>query len=66
MTLDPALYETILDNLHDGVYYVDRERRILFWNTFSSVDMTPRLKQADPSALSRPFRAALRAGGRLP
>ncbi|MHC4777930.1 MAG: sensor domain-containing diguanylate cyclase [Planctomycetota bacterium] len=32
MTLDPSMFETLLDNLHDGVYYVDRERRILFWN----------------------------------
>lgn len=26
------LYRTILDNLNDGIYFVDTERRILFWN----------------------------------
>lgn len=26
------LYENILDNLFDGVYYLDRERKIIFWN----------------------------------
>ncbi len=25
-------YKSILDNLHDGVYMVDRERRISYWN----------------------------------
>jgi diguanylate cyclase (GGDEF)-like protein/PAS domain S-box-containing protein len=25
-------YATLLDNLYDGVYFVDRERRITFWN----------------------------------
>ncbi len=25
-------YQIILDNLHDGVYLVDRDRRITFWN----------------------------------
>lgn len=25
-------YKTILDNLYDGVYLVDKERRILYWN----------------------------------
>jgi diguanylate cyclase (GGDEF)-like protein/PAS domain S-box-containing protein len=28
----PDFYETLLDNLYDGVYFVDRERRITFWN----------------------------------
>ncbi|MHC4599192.1 MAG: GGDEF domain-containing protein [Planctomycetota bacterium] len=32
MDLDPDLFETILDNLYDGVYIVDRERRIRYWN----------------------------------
>jgi len=27
-----AMHETIVDNLHDGVYYVDTERRINYWN----------------------------------
>ena len=26
------LYLTIINNLNDGVYYVDLDRRILFWN----------------------------------
>jgi len=26
------MHETIVDNLHDGVYYVDTERRISYWN----------------------------------
>jgi diguanylate cyclase (GGDEF)-like protein/PAS domain S-box-containing protein len=25
-------YKTLLDNLYDGVYFVDRERRITYWN----------------------------------
>jgi diguanylate cyclase (GGDEF)-like protein/PAS domain S-box-containing protein len=28
----PSFYETLLDNLSDGVYFVDQERRITFWN----------------------------------
>jgi diguanylate cyclase (GGDEF)-like protein/PAS domain S-box-containing protein len=28
----PAFFERLLDNLYDGVYFVDRARRILFWN----------------------------------
>jgi diguanylate cyclase (GGDEF)-like protein/PAS domain S-box-containing protein len=30
--LDPKLSETLLDNLYDGVYFVDPERQITFWN----------------------------------
>jgi diguanylate cyclase (GGDEF)-like protein/PAS domain S-box-containing protein len=30
--LNPKFYETLLDNLYDGVYFVDRDRRITFWN----------------------------------
>ena len=26
------LYLTIINNLNDGVYFVDLDRRILFWN----------------------------------
>jgi len=29
---DPAIYQTVLDGLETGVYIVDRERRIRFWN----------------------------------
>lgn len=27
-----GLYKEMLDNLHDGVYFVDRRRRITYWN----------------------------------
>jgi PAS domain S-box-containing protein len=29
---DPEFYKELLDHLCDGVYFVDRERRILYWN----------------------------------
>lgn len=29
---DDAFYKHLLDNLSDGVYFVDRERRITYWN----------------------------------
>ena len=29
---DPAFYKDLLDRMSDGVYFVDRERRILYWN----------------------------------
>src|SRR5579863_279150 len=29
---DPEIYQTILDGLQTGVYLVDRNRRIRFWN----------------------------------
>ncbi|MCW6036296.1 GGDEF domain-containing protein [Spirulina subsalsa FACHB-351] len=29
---DYSWYQSIIDNLFDGVYYVDLEKRILFWN----------------------------------
>ena len=32
MELDPAFYKHLLDHLAEGVYFVDRERRILYWN----------------------------------
>jgi diguanylate cyclase (GGDEF)-like protein/PAS domain S-box-containing protein len=32
MTEDPGFLVRILDNLYDGVYFVDRERRIGYWN----------------------------------
>jgi diguanylate cyclase (GGDEF)-like protein/PAS domain S-box-containing protein len=30
--ISPDFYATLLDNLHDGVYFVDPERRITLWN----------------------------------
>ncbi len=27
-----GFYRSLLDNLHDGVYFVDRDRRITYWN----------------------------------
>lgn len=30
--LDPAVYETILDHVEDGIYFVDRNKRIRLWN----------------------------------
>jgi diguanylate cyclase (GGDEF)-like protein/PAS domain S-box-containing protein len=30
--ISPNFYATLLDNLYDGVYFVDRERRITLWN----------------------------------
>ncbi len=30
--IDPAFYREMLDHIGDGVYFVDRERRILYWN----------------------------------
>ena len=32
MTGDDNFYRAILDNLYDGVYFVDRERQITYWN----------------------------------
>lgn len=29
---NPELFRTLLDNLHDGVYFVDRNRIITYWN----------------------------------
>jgi diguanylate cyclase (GGDEF)-like protein/PAS domain S-box-containing protein len=29
---DPAFYKDLLDHMSDGVYFVDRSRRILYWN----------------------------------
>ena len=33
---DPAFYKELLDHMSDGVYFVDRERRILYWNEGAS------------------------------
>lgn len=30
--LDQSFYETVLDALNDGVYFVNRKRRVLYWN----------------------------------
>lgn len=33
ITLDePSFYKKLLDHMSDGVYFVDRDRRILYWN----------------------------------
>ncbi len=32
MKLPDGLFKVILDNINDAVYFVDRERRILYWN----------------------------------
>ncbi len=32
MEADDGFYKTLLDNLYDGVYFVDRDRRITYWN----------------------------------
>jgi diguanylate cyclase (GGDEF)-like protein/PAS domain S-box-containing protein len=29
---NPSLHEKLLDSLHDGVYFVDKDRTILYWN----------------------------------
>jgi PAS domain-containing protein len=31
-SLDTAVYHGILDEIEDGVYFVDRDKRILLWN----------------------------------
>jgi diguanylate cyclase (GGDEF)-like protein/PAS domain S-box-containing protein len=30
--VDPGFYKELLDHMSDGVYFVDRDRRILYWN----------------------------------
>jgi len=32
MTVDNDFYKNLLNNLYDGVYYVDKDRKIKFWN----------------------------------
>lgn len=32
MQLNPSLYKQLLDHVHDGVYFVDTNREILYWN----------------------------------
>lgn len=29
---DPGFYKTLIENLYDGIYFVDRNRRIIYWN----------------------------------
>lgn len=30
--MDDSLYKQLLDEMHDGFYFVDRQRRIMYWN----------------------------------
>jgi len=32
LKLGNDFYKKLLDEFHDGVYFVDRERRIVYWN----------------------------------
>lgn len=32
MDLNDAFYKSLLDNLYDGIYFVDRQRKITYWN----------------------------------
>ena len=32
MSRDPRFFRDLLDNLYDGVYFVDRNRVITYWN----------------------------------
>ena len=32
MSYEKDFYKNIIDNLYDGVYFVDRDRRITYWN----------------------------------
>ena len=32
MAIDPSYFEKMANFLFDGVYFVDRDRRILYWN----------------------------------
>ncbi len=41
-------------------------RPLIFWHTFSSVDLAPRLSEADPEGLPRAFHRVLRQAGVLP
>ena len=34
---DPEFYKELLDHMSDGVYFVDRERRIQYWNEGAAV-----------------------------
>ncbi|MCA8920594.1 MAG: pyridoxal-phosphate dependent enzyme [Planctomycetes bacterium] len=42
------------------------EQRVLFWHTYSSVDLSSTLAEVDPRALPAAFRPVLIEGGRLP
>jgi len=37
MELDEKSYQRIIDTLHDGLYFVDRDRRITYWNKSAEV-----------------------------
>ena len=52
--IDPGFYKELLDQMSDGVYFVDRERRILYWNEgafrlsgYKAEEMVGRLCQDD-------------------
>lgn len=32
MELDDGYYKKILDNLYDGIYFIDRDKKIIYWN----------------------------------
>lgn len=32
MPYEKDFYKKLIDNLYDGVYFVDRDRRITYWN----------------------------------
>lgn len=32
MDLDDGYYKKILDNLYDGIYFIDRDKKIIYWN----------------------------------
>ena len=32
MPYETDFYKNIIDNLYDGIYFVDRDRRIIYWN----------------------------------
>jgi len=32
-TVDDGFYRSLLDNLYDGIYFVDRDRKITYWNS---------------------------------
>jgi transcriptional regulator with PAS, ATPase and Fis domain len=38
------LYRDIVENMHDGIYFVDRERRITYWNKRRH----PHVREQDP------------------
>jgi PAS domain-containing protein len=45
MSDEKNFYKDIIDNLYDGVYFVDRERVITYWN--KGAERTGTTAQAD-------------------